>query len=228
MPLRHFIILFYINKEIVMDNVTIASRLRSIILENPLAPGNEIKALWKDRKEDGTITDQSVSTAKTILKKKLFCDEFPVFSNKFTISGVIRNVIAANPKWGDFEVKEYLHDVGIEVTRALISNVRSVTKSKLKKASLETPKSENPTEVGSPDPNQDFGPRARKATKKTKTTKKIVVKLAPISKGSFVEIERQLDELISKIDGILGHNSGIADQARRVRRLASAQLLDGV
>jgi hypothetical protein len=196
-----------------MEN-TIASRLRSIILENPLAPGNEIKALWKDRKEEGTITDQSVSTAKTVLKKKLFCDEFPVFSNKFTISGVIRNVIAANPKWGDHEVQEYLHDVGIEVTRALISNVQSVIKSKLRKSS-ETPtiKSENQTEVGSPDPNQDFGPRARKATKKT--TKKVAVKLA-----------RQLDELISKIDGILGHNSGIADQARRVRRLASVQLLN--
>ena len=207
-----------------MEN-TIASRLRSIILENPLAPGNEIKALWKDRKEEGTITDQSVSTAKTVLKKKLFCDEFPVFSNKFTISGVIRNVIAANPKWGDHEVQEYLHDVGIEVTRALISNVQSVIKSKLRKSS-ETPtiKSENQTEVGSPDPNQDFGPRARKATKKT--TKKVAVKLAPISKGGFVEIERQLDELISKIDGILGHNSGIADQARRVRRLASVQLLN--
>lgn len=196
-----------------MDNETIASRLRAIIVEDPLAAGGDIKATWKERGETGTITDQSISTAKTILKKKLFCDEFPVHLGKLTVSGVVRNIIAANPQWGDSQVMAYMQDVGIEATRALISNVRSVAKNKhkVKVKKVKVKKADN----FSPDPNQNSGPRAKKSKLASTPTK---------DSGSFVEIERQLDELISKIDAI--GQSGLADQARRVRRLASAQLLE--
>lgn len=175
----------------------LAARLRTFVIENPMLTGPEIKALWKEQGQKGQLSDQTISTAKRTLKAKFFGD-IPEHNGKFSKSGVIRQIIAANPNWSDAQIEEYMNGIGFPMERTSVYQIRLALRKK--------------GGVSDPVPDKS-GPRAGKGHR---------------SRGKgyvdpFAQIERGLDSLIARIDAI--GDADLADHAREIRRFASAQLL---
>lgn len=187
------------------ENLTRSSFVRQMIMRNPNVSLEEIQDAWG---KAGHTTDlpksHDMHMARTKIRNKYgVADPIEIprkKSGEINVTGLIRLVLQNNPTYNEKTMRRFLLPEGIEFTTSLWSVMRCADKKKAMAS-----QNQEKVDLGSPDENQNAGPRARRRGVRgrprfSENRKTHVLESKPEVDSSvdLMQIEESLDLLIQQ------------------------------